>query len=85
MVSAVGLKISLKCSAQGNPDPTITLHKNGTVLPATSKTTNRLVTATLDISSAKKKDFGLVECVAKNAHGNKTLTLKVIEVGEFDK
>jgi len=82
--SAIGLKFSIECVANGNPMPTVTLKQGGVdLVPADSKTDTTLInkrTVFYEVSSATKEDFQDIDCIASNDIGSTNKTVKLIEV-----
>ncbi|XP_066920966.1 neural cell adhesion molecule 1-like isoform X2 [Clytia hemisphaerica] len=82
--SAIGLKFSIECVANGNPMPTVTLKQGGVdLVPADSKTDTTLInkrTVLYEVSSATKEDFQDIDCIASNDIGSTNKTVKLIEV-----
>lgn len=68
-----GKEISLRCTARGDPPPTITWYSPDGNLLATSFSTNRSVLANsgeLTLKSSSKGDSGTYRCMADNLKGN---------------
>ena len=64
--------MNLFCNASGNPVPTITWTRNGSVLTKESKE--------LTITSINRADSGEYRCVANNSEGNVTSDAATLDV-----
>lgn len=71
----VGAPLTLSCSVEGNPEPTVSWTVDGRSVPAGGG-------AQLVLSAVKLSDAGRYECEARNLEGNQTAAVEVAVLGE---
>uniref|UniRef100_A0A3Q3WMI8 Neural cell adhesion molecule L1-like protein n=1 Tax=Mola mola TaxID=94237 RepID=A0A3Q3WMI8_MOLML len=68
-LSMIGLDVSIKCSASGTPQPTITWRMNGLPLHEAIATNRNVLDDTIFLHNAKVSDSAVYQCEASNRHG----------------
>lgn len=68
-LSMIGSDVSVKCSASGTPQPTITWMVNGVPLQDAPAANRRVLHDTIVIHNAKALDSAVYQCEASNRHG----------------
>ncbi|XP_020313701.1 protein turtle homolog A isoform X1 [Oncorhynchus kisutch] len=74
MEALVGNPLSLACVAHGNPPPTITWAKDGTLIEGDKV---EVLSGTLSLRAVDREAGGQYECLASNAEGNVTHVTKL--------
>ena len=69
----------LSCNATGNPEPTITWTKNGTLISNNSRISSPQEKQ-LTITNVNRTDSGEYRCVASNSLGNDTSSAATVNV-----
>ena len=76
-----GQNVNLFCNASGNPVPTITWTRNGSVLTSSvAKISFGAQSRELTITSINRADSGEYRCVANNSEGNVTSDAATLDV-----
>ena len=76
-----GQNVNLFCNASGNPVPTITWTRNGSVLTSSvPRISFRAESRELTITSINRADKGDYRCVANNSEGNVTSDAASLDV-----
>ena len=76
-----GDNVTLSCNASGNPVPTITWTRNGSVLiSSVPRISFRAESRELTITTIDTADSGEYQCVANNSVGNDTSDAATIDV-----
>ena len=77
----VGDNVTLSCNASGNPVPTITWTRNGSVLTSSVlRISFGAESRELTITTINTADSGEYQCVANNSEGNDTSDAATIDV-----
>ena len=74
-----GSSMILTCNAAGNPEPTITWTKNGTLISNNSRISSPQEKQ-LTITNVNRTDSGEYRCVASNSLGNDTSSAATVNV-----
>jgi len=77
-----GNNVTVSCSAIGNPSPSITWTKNGSIIStaADSRITFGADNKTLTITNVSRADSGQYKCVASNGLGKATSSAATMDV-----
>ncbi|XP_074531572.1 neural cell adhesion molecule L1-like protein isoform X2 [Halichoeres trimaculatus] len=65
----IGSDVYIKCSASGNPQPTITWRVNGVPIQEVPVANRKVFDNTIAIHNAKASDSAVYQCEASNRHG----------------
>ncbi|KAG8007385.1 Neural cell adhesion molecule L1-like protein, partial [Nibea albiflora] len=68
-LSMIGSDVSIKCSASGSPQPTITWKVNGVPLRESPASNRKVFDDTIVLHNAKASDSAVYQCQASNRHG----------------
>ncbi|TKS71115.1 L1-like protein Close -like protein of L1 Processed neural cell adhesion molecule [Collichthys lucidus] len=68
-LSMIGSDVSIKCSASGSPEPTITWKVNGVPLQESPASNRKVLDDTIVLHNAKASDSAVYQCQASNRHG----------------
>ena len=81
-VEIEGSNLLLTCSATGNPTPSISWNKDGTLINVGGDPRINLTeqNTTLSITNASRGDDGQYRCVASNSLGNATSNTATLDV-----
>ncbi|XP_041819085.1 neural cell adhesion molecule L1-like protein [Chelmon rostratus] len=68
-LSMIGSDVPIKCSATGNPRPTVTWRVNGRPLQEAPAANRKVLGDTIVLHNAKASDSAVYQCEATNKHG----------------
>lgn len=68
-LNMIGSDVLIKCSATGNPQPTVTWRVNGVPLEEVPASNRKKFEDTIFIQNAKASDSAVYQCEASNRHG----------------
>ncbi|XP_053171049.1 neural cell adhesion molecule L1-like protein [Scomber japonicus] len=68
-LNMIGSQVLIKCSASGNPQPTITWRVNGKPLHESPAANRKVLGDTIILHNTKESDSAVYQCEASNRHG----------------
>nr|XP_055044437.1 cell adhesion molecule L1-like a isoform X2 [Misgurnus anguillicaudatus] len=77
-LAEIGSDIHIKCSATGNPQPSITWKRNGQPLDDLPSTNHEVLDDSIILHRAQKSDSAVYQCEATNRHGTITANANVL-------